>query len=133
MSRWIKTGLYVLLITVVVLFALAIVFGRKFLVVNESVNPTNAGQVILKKQDEKGQILKAQVAKYDATSLTVIIEGEGEMSFSNLAEVSVWTIKDGVKGEVPKKADWSKVAAGKRVSLSMDKSGQKLISVIVML
>ena len=119
------------MITVVVLFALAIVFGRKFLVVNESVNPTNAGQVILKKQDEKGQILKAQVAKYDATSLTVIIEGEGEMSFSNLAEVSVWTIKDGVKGEVPKKADWSKVAAGKRVSLSMDKSGQKLISVIV--
>src|SRR3989338_7754592 len=131
MSRWIKTGLYVLLITVVVLFALAIVFGRKFLVVNESVNPTNAGQVILKKQDEKGQILKAQVAKYDATSLTVIIEGEGEMSFSNLAEVSVWTIKDGVKGEAPKKADWSKVAAGKRGSLSMDKSGQKLISVIV--
>lgn len=131
MNKKIKIGLYVLLVTVAVLFGLVVVFGRKFLVRNEPVKSVNISYDVLKKQDEKGQILKGQVVKYDTTSLTVAIEGEGgEKNFSNLAEVSVWTVGDG-KGEAPKKTDWSKIAAGQKISLSMDKPGQKLISVII--
>ena len=116
---------------IVMAFVFVVVFGRRFLVRNEPVKSVNISYDVLKKQDEKGRILKGQVVKYDTLSLTVDIEGQGEESFSNLAGISVWTLKDGNKGEAPKKADWSKIAAGKRVSLSMDKSGQKLISVIV--
>ncbi len=120
MNRWMKVGLWVL--AGAVLLGVVFVAGRKFLAGDESVN-TN--------QDEKGQILKGQVVKYDTASLVVAIEGDGEMYFSYFTSVSVWVIKDDGMGERPQKADWTKVAVGQRVSLSMDKSGQKLISVIV--
>lgn len=121
MNRWMKVGLWVL--AGAILLGVVFVAGRKFLAGDESVN-TN--------QDEKGQILKGQVVKYDTASLVVAIEGDGEMYFSDLTSVSVWVIKDDGTGEKPQKADWSKVAVGQRVSLSMDKSGQKLISVIIL-
>lgn len=111
MSRLIKAGLGVL--------AGAVLLGGAF-------------QIASKKPDEKGLILKGQVVKYDTASLVVAIEGDGEMYFSYLTSVSVWVIKDDGTGERPQKADWSKVAVGQRVSLSMDKSGQKLISVIIL-
>lgn len=111
MNRWMKAGLWVL--------AGAVLLAGAF-------------QIVSKKPDEKGQILKGQVVKYDTASLVVAIEGDGEMYFSYLTSVSVWVIKDDGTGERPQKADWSKVAVGQRVSLSMDKLGQKLISVIIL-
>jgi|SRR3990167_3223979 len=118
MNRWMRVGLWIL--AGAVLFGAVFVAGRKFLAGNESVN------------NDKGQILKGQVMKYDAASLIVAIDGDGEMYFSDLTSVSVWVIKDDGKGERPQKTDWSKITVGQRVSLSMDKSGQKLISVIIL-
>ena len=118
MNRWMRVGLWIL--AGAVLFGAVFVAGRKFLAGNESVN------------NDKGQILKGQVMKYDAASLIVAIDGYGEMYFSDLSSVSVWVIKDDGNGERPQKTDWSKITVGQRVSLSMDKSGQKLISVIIL-
>ncbi len=126
MNRWQKAALWTLV--GVMLFGAAFVAGRKFLAGNESVN-TN--QIVLKKGDEKGQVVKGRMVKYDIVSFTMVTEGGSEMSFSDLANVSVWVAKDGGRGESPQKADWTKVAVGQNISLSMDKSGQKLISVIV--
>ena len=122
MSKWSKVGLWVL--AGMVLIGSVFVTGRKFFAGNESAN---ISQTVPKKEDEKGLILKGQVVKYDTVSLTVALEGDGEKNFSDLVRVSVWEIKDGR----PQKADWLKVTEGQKVSLSMDKSGQKLISVIV--
>ncbi|GEM_PF-6804241 len=119
MNRWLKVGLGVL--AGAVLVGAAFVAGRKFLAGNKP-------PVVLKKQDEKGRVLKGQVVKYDIVSLTVAIDGGSEMNFPDLTKVSVWVIKDGR----PQKSDWSKVTVGQRVSLSMDKPGQKLISIIIL-
>lgn len=120
MGLWILAG--------AVLFGAAYVAGRQFLAGNESVKTE---QIVLEKKDEKGQVVRGRVAKYDTVSLTVATEGGGEMNFPDLSYVSVWVVKDDGRGGSPKKADWSKVAVGQNISLSMDKSGQKLISVIV--
>ena len=108
------------MLTGTVLLGMAFGAGRKFLAGNASVN------------DDHGQNLKGQVVKYDTLSLTVAIERSGETNFPDLSQVSVWAIKDDGTGERPQKADWSNITVGQRVSLSMDKSGQKLISVIIL-
>ena len=110
--------------SVVILLVGAFVAGQKYLA-NKPLNPT---PIVLNKQDEKGQVLKGLVVKYDIGSLTVAIDGGEEMYFSDLDKISVWEIKDGR----PQKSDWLKVTVGQKVSLSMDKSGQQLISVIIL-
>lgn len=121
-----NVGLWILVGAV--LFGAAFVAGRKFFPGKKSVN---TAPIVLTKQDEKGQIIRGRVAKYDIVSLTVATESGGEMSFPDLTRVSVWIVKNDGGGGSPQKADWTKLAVGQSISLSMDKSGQKLISVIV--
>lgn len=111
-----------------VLFGAAYVAGRKFLASNTSVK---TDQSVVKRQDEKGQVVRGRVTKYDIVTLTVATDGGSEMNFSDLTRVSVWAVKEDGRGGSPQKTGWSKVAAGQNVSLSMDSSGRKLISVIV--
>mgnify|MGYP001585794834 CR=1 FL=1 len=126
MNRWMKAGLWIGIGGV--LFGAAFVVGR-----NVSMNNRSAttAQIVLEKKDEKGQIVRGRVAKYDIVSLTVATESGGEMSFPDLTRVSVWVVKDDGRGGSPQKADWTKLAVEQKVSLSMDSLGQKLISVIV--
>ena len=123
MNGWIKVGLWVLVgaVLVVVVF----VAEQKFLVISKLVN---TAPIVLKKEEEKGQVLIGKVIKYDISSLTVATDGGNEMYFSGLDRVSVWKIKDGK----PQGSDWSKVAVGQKVSLSMDKQGQNLVSIIIL-
>ena len=110
--------------SVVILLVGAFVAGQKYLA-NKPLNPT---PIVLNKQDEKGQVLKGLVVKYDIGSLTVTLDEGKDLNFSDLDRVSVWEIKGGK----PQKSDWLKVTVGQKVSLSMDKSGQQLISVIIL-
>lgn len=126
MNRWMKVGLWILAGTV--LFGAAFVAGRQFLAGNESVK---TDQSVVKKQEEKGQIIRGRVTKYDIVTLTVATDGGSEMRYSDLTRVSVWVVKEDGRGGSPQKTGWSNVAVGQNVSLSMDSSGQKLISVIV--
>ena len=117
MGLWVLVGA----VLVVVVF----VAEQKFLVISKLVN---TAPIVLKKEEEKGQVLIGKVIKYDISSLTVATDGGNEMYFSGLDRVSVWKIKDGK----PQGSDWSKVAAGQKVSLSMDKQGQNLVSIIIL-
>ncbi len=110
---------------VVILLVGVFAAGQKYIAANKSANPA---PIVLKKGEEKGQILKGQIVKYDIGSLTVTIDGGKEMYFSDLSQVAVWEIKD----ERPQKSNWLKVTVSQKVSLSMDKSGQKLISLIIL-
>ena len=123
MNGWIKVGLWVS--AGAVLIAVAFVTAWKLLPDNKLLNTT---PVVLKKGEEKGQVLIGKVIKYDISSLTVATDGGNEMYFSGLDRVSVWKIKDGK----PQGSDWSKVAVGQKVSLSMDKQGQNLVSIIIL-
>lgn len=125
-KRWLVLGLGLVF---VVLAVVVFMVGQKLLIIGKPIVPAS---IVSKKEEEKGQILKGQIVKYDIGSLTVAIDGGNEMYFSSLDRVSVWKIKDDGTGERPQKADWSKVAVGQKVSLSMDETGQKLISVIIL-
>lgn len=114
-----------LILSVIILLAGVFIFGKKYIATNKSVNPV---PIVLQKGEEKGQVLKGQITKYDIGSLTVTLNEGKDLIFSDLAQVGIWEIKNGR----PQKSDWLKVTVGQKVSLSMDKSGQKLISVIIL-
>lgn len=99
--------------------------GQKYIEANKSAGPT---LIVLKEGEEKGQILKGQITKYDIGSLTVTLDEGKDLNFSDLDKVSVWEIKNGR----PEKSDWLKVTVGQKVSLSMDKPGQNLVSIIIL-
>lgn len=126
MNRWLKMVLWIG--AGVVLFGAAYMAGRKVFVSNRTAA---INKIVLKKEEEKGQIIRGRVTKYDIVTLTVATDGGSEMNFSDLTRVSVWVVKDDGSGGSPQKTGWSKVAVGQNVSLSMDQSAQKLISVIV--
>lgn len=117
----------VVLLTVGVIILLAGVFiaGQKYIEANKSAGPA---PIVLQKGEEKGQILKGQITKYDIGSLTVTLDEGKDLYFSDLDNISVWEIKNGR----PQKSDWLKVTVGQKVSLSMDKPGQRLISIIIL-
>jgi len=117
----------VVLLTLGIIILLVGVFaaGQKYLAANKSVNPA---PIVLKKGEEKGQILKGQIVKYDIGSITITLDEGKDLNFSDLDKVSVWEIKDGR----PQKTNWLKVMVGQKVSLSMDKPGQRLISIIIL-
>lgn len=121
-KRWLVLGLGLVF---VVLAVVVFMVGQKLLIIGKPIVPAS---IVSKKEEEKGQILKGQIVKYDIGSLTVAIDGGNEMYFSSLDRVSVWKIKDGK----PQKSDWLNVMIGQKVSLSMDETGQKLISVIIL-
>lgn len=109
----------------IVLLGGAFIAGQKYIAANKSAGPT---PIVLQKGEEKGQILKGQITKYDIGSLTVTLDEGKDLYFSDLDNISVWEIKNGR----PQKSDWLKVTVGQKVSLSMDKPGQRLISVIIL-
>lgn len=112
-------------IGVVILLGGVFIAGQKYIAANKSVNPV---PIVLQKGEEKGQVLKGQITKYDIGSLTVTLDGGKDLNFSDLDKVSVWEIKNGR----PQKADWLRVTVGQKVSLSMDKQEEKLVSVIIL-